>query len=93
MRLDTYALDVPTTVAEGRALNVADLQSKYVQIAGLSGTGNIEGTIDRINWVVLLAAANGVLAITPSIHSIRFARTAPGTGTTAWVSGFSRSAE
>jgi hypothetical protein len=92
MRLEVYSLDFPTANGTGEALRCADLQNKSIQVAGLSGTASVEGTIDGSTWVQVYAAADGIAAITPSIVAIRVKRTAPGVGT-ATLSGFGRSAE
>lgn len=92
MRLEVYSLDFPATAANGTPLRCADLQNKYVQIASLSGTASVEGTIDGVTWVQVYAAADGIAAIPQSLVSIRVKRTAPGAGT-ATLAGFGRAAE
>lgn len=94
MRLEVYTLNFPTvaTAGEGTALRCADLQSKYVQIAGLTGTANVEGTIDGTNWVVLAAAANGLTSLPASVLLVRMKRATDGAGT-ATLAGLGRAAE
>lgn len=89
MRLETYALEFPTAIATGAAIRCADLQTKYVQIANLSGDAVVQGSINGVDFVDVYTAANGIAAITPSIVWIRMKRTVGGTGT-AHLAGFGR---
>lgn len=92
MRRDVYSLDFPTTISNGAALRVADLTDKWLQVVGLTGTANLEGTIDGATWVVLAALANGLAAVTAGVVSVRVARTGVGAGT-AKLAGLARSSE
>jgi hypothetical protein len=89
MRLETYALDFPTTIATGSPLRCADLITKYIQIANFTGAAVVQGSINGTDFEDVYTAAAGIAAITPSIVWIRMKRTTGGTGT-AHLAGFGR---
>jgi hypothetical protein len=90
-RRDKYAFDFPTTVANGVAQSVADMSDKWFQVVGLTGTADLEGTIDGTTWVKLITGiANGIVVVTQGVMQLRIARTGNGAGS-AFVAGLARS--
>lgn len=93
MRRDIYLLDVPTTVAIGVALRVADFQNKWIQAAGMGGTVVLEGSINGVDWVQLIASVvNGLAELPQGVILLRANRTVGGAGT-VHLAAFGRSAE
>lgn len=85
------SLNIPVSASAGAAYTVATYRDLFVQVGGTwTGSLQIEGTIDNIDWAPINAAVttNGIYAVATSLAQIRVNTTSVATGTpTVWISG------
>lgn len=87
MRADLYVLDAPVTAASGAPFPCRSFTEKWLQIgdaAGgtLTGSWNIEVTLDGVNWeVVANVTTHALVEIAISASSIRVTTVSVAAGT------------
>lgn len=77
MPYETHALDIKSADGTGAAFEVSRFTDKWVQVGedtagSIDATVTVEGTMDDVNWVDVLAiTAPGVIEVLPAFTKIR----------------------
>ena len=79
MRLDTQSIEIPQSVTEGAAVNVAELDDLTVQVSGVFvASMDVEGSQDGVTWAPLSTGitAPGFTVVPGAVRKMRISVTA-----------------